>query len=161
MVVISKARDQDAEAAITVVRKSIEELCVDDHRNDPGTLGRWLANKTPAMFREWLANPGNFCVVAKEDEVLVGIGLIDRYGELKLFYLVPGKQRRGIGKLIFRSLEDKAREWGLQRLFLGSTAGARCFYEALGFRAEGPARLQFGRLKSYPYSKLILPPDPC
>jgi hypothetical protein len=29
--------------------RSIAELCVLDHRNDPAILARWLANKTPEI----------------------------------------------------------------------------------------------------------------
>src|SRR4030081_887953 len=49
-----KVRDagpEDAAAACQVILRSIAELCVADHRNDPEILGRWLSNKTPDMFR--------------------------------------------------------------------------------------------------------------
>jgi hypothetical protein len=44
---IRDAETEDALAACQVLRRSITELCISDHRNDPTILGRWLANKTP------------------------------------------------------------------------------------------------------------------
>jgi hypothetical protein len=38
---------EDAPAACDVLRRSISELCVADHGNDPTILARWLSNKTP------------------------------------------------------------------------------------------------------------------
>jgi GNAT superfamily N-acetyltransferase len=158
MVTVREARSQDAAGAIEVVRRSIEELCVADHRNDPETLGKWLANKTAQSFQSWLANPENFCVVAERQGRLSGVGLLHREGELMLVYLSPDTQRRGVGTLLYRALEQQALQWGLRRLHLDSTFMARSFYEALGFRSTGPAKKMFGVLQSYPYEK-TLPAD--
>jgi hypothetical protein len=72
---VREARIEDAESAVELVRASIEQLCTLDHRNDPATLARWLANKTPENLRTWLANPENHCVVATEGDTLMGVGL--------------------------------------------------------------------------------------
>jgi hypothetical protein len=50
------ARDDDAGRAADVVRRSITELCVNEYRNDPQVLARWLANKTVEDLRACLAN---------------------------------------------------------------------------------------------------------
>jgi len=47
---IRDARVVDAPAARQVLRRSIIELCVADHRNDPAILTKWLANKTPEIL---------------------------------------------------------------------------------------------------------------
>jgi GNAT superfamily N-acetyltransferase len=154
MMTIREAQPEDADAAIEVVRRSIEALCAADHRNDPDTLARWLANKTPQSFQGWLANPQNFCVVAVGEMGLSGVDLLHREGELMLFYLSPGMQRRGVGRLMYQALEQKAIEWGLCRLHLDSTLMARSFYEAQGFRSAGPAKKLFGVVQSYPYERV-------
>jgi GNAT superfamily N-acetyltransferase len=155
MTTIREARLDDAEAAIDVVRRSIEELCVADHRNDPDTLAAWLANKTPRSFQDWIANPEHFCVVAVRENRVCGLGLLHRKGELMLFYLSPGTQRRGVGRLLYQALEQRAVQWRLGRLHLYSTFMARSFYEAQGFRAAGPQKTVFGVLQSYPYEKFL------
>ena len=54
---IRDATAADAAAACEVLRASIAELCIADHRNDPDILGRWLANKTPENVARWAADP--------------------------------------------------------------------------------------------------------
>lgn len=155
MFTVRRAEKTDAAAAVDVVRQSITESCTADHRGDAGTLAKWLSNKTVQHFVSWLANEGNFCVVAEADGRLLGVGPLHRSGELNLFYLAPGAQRQGIGKAIHFALEDKAKTWGLPKLKLDSTLWARTFYERLGYRPAGSPRPRFGVLHVYPYEKAL------
>ena len=156
MVSVRRATPRDTEAAVEVVRRSIEELCVADHHNDAATLAKWLANKTPENFRSWISNPDNFCVIAEDvDGRLCGVGLVDRSGEIKLFYLAPGSQGRGIGRAVHAVLEEQAQAWGLPKLHLDSTILARPFYEAMGYKSLGEAKNRFCVLQCYPYEKLL------
>lgn len=157
MISVRPAEQRDAEAAIDVVRRSIAELCVADHRNDEETLGLWLANKTPQNFLAWLSNVDNFCVVVESSDRLLGVGVLQRGGEILLFYLAPGAQRQGLGKLVHAALERKADQWGLTTLHLDSTAMACAFYEALGYRRSGPATKRLGVLQCFPYAKQLQP----
>jgi GNAT superfamily N-acetyltransferase len=157
MVSVRPAEQRDANAAIDVVRQSISQLCVTDHRNDEKILSSWLANKTPQNFLTWLSNSDNFCVVAESSSCLVGVGVLHRGGEILLFYLAPGEQRQGIGKLVHAALEEKAAQWGLTSLRLDSTALARHFYEAVGYRSIGAAIARFGEMKCFPYAKQLQP----
>ena len=56
---IRDAVPDDAIAGCKVMRRSIAELCVADHKSDPDILGRWLGNKTPEIFNSWISQPGN------------------------------------------------------------------------------------------------------
>jgi GNAT superfamily N-acetyltransferase len=148
---------KDAEAAITVLRRSIMELCMSDHRGDAETLAKWLANKTPQNFVSWVGDEDNFCVVAEAAGRLSGVGLLHRGGEIRLCYLSPGAQGQGIGKAIYLALEEKAKAWGLKKLNLESTVAARPFYESLGFRSAGAAQPGFGISHCHPYEKPLQP----
>jgi GNAT superfamily N-acetyltransferase len=155
MFAVRKAEPKDAEAAVEVVRRSITELCVADHHGDPGTVAKWLSNKTVQNFVSWLADEDNFCVIAETRGRLLGVGLLHRSGEIKLFYLAPNAQLQGMGKAIHLALEEKAREWELPELTLESTDLARPFYERLGYRPAGAVKARFGVLHSYPYGKTL------
>ena len=152
---VKPAQESDAEAAVEVIRQSILESCTDDHRGDADTIAKWLANKTVEHFLSWLANSDNYCVIAEVNDRLVGVGLLQRKGEIVLFYLSPGAQRQGIGTALHSALEDMANSWGLTKLTLDSTFRARPFYERLGYQPAGAARLRFGVLHSYPYEKVL------
>jgi len=155
MFAVRQAQPEDAEAAVAIVRRSITELCTDDHQGDPDTISTWLSNKTVQDFVSWMASDDNFFVIAEAGGRLSGVGLLDRSGEIRLLYLAPNAQRQGAGKAIHLALEQKAQAWGLVALTLDSTALACTFYEKLGYRSAGAKRPRFGVLYSYPYKKVL------
>jgi len=157
MISVRPAEQRDANEAIDVVRRSISQLCVADHHNDEKTLATWLANKTPQNFLAWISNTKNFCVVAESGGRLVGVGAVDRSGEILLFYMAPGAQRQGIGKMVHSALEEQAAQWGLTSLHLDSTALACRFYEAVGYRSTGSPITRFGGIQCFPYAKQLRP----
>jgi GNAT superfamily N-acetyltransferase len=157
MFAVRPAEKKDAEGAIDVVRRSITESCIADHRSDPDTIAKWLSNKTVQHFLSWLTNDENYCVIAESSGCLLGVGLLQRSGEIVLFYLAPSAQRQGVGTAIHATLEEKAKTWGLLKLKLDSTLLACPFYERLGYQSAGAARPRFGVLHSYPYEKTLQP----
>src|SRR4051794_3964273 len=92
MSIVRPAEPQDADAAIDVVRRSITQLCVADHHHHGETLAIWLENKTRGNFLAWISNVDNFCVVAESNLRLSGVAVLQRQGEILLFYLAPGAQ---------------------------------------------------------------------
>lgn len=138
-----------------VLRRSITELCVEDHHNDPETLQEWLANKTVKSFRSWLRSKDNFCVVTELDGQVNGVGMISRRGEILLCYITPESVGRGFGSAILEALENQAQAWGTQTLRLGSTTSARAFYEKHGYVSAGNATCSFGSSCCYPYAKAL------
>jgi GNAT superfamily N-acetyltransferase len=144
---------EDAEAAVRVLRRSITELCILDHLNDPTNLQKWLENKTVETFHSWLSSKTNFCVVTELDAQVNGVGLLNRDGELLLCYVSPESLRLGFGSAIVLALENEARVWGIQKLHLGSTVSARSFYESHGYVSAGESTCSFGLSSCYPYEK--------
>jgi GNAT superfamily N-acetyltransferase len=155
MIIIRPAKPQDANAAVNVLRRSITELCSSDHRDDAASLAQWLANKTTQNFLAWLADNNNFCFVAEGCDRLLGMGMLGRTGKIHLLYLLPGAQRRGIGKAIYLAMEQQAKTWGLQKLSTESTTTACAFYERMGFTRAGAAVPGFGVALSQPYEKAL------
>jgi GNAT superfamily N-acetyltransferase len=147
------AEPRDADAAVRVLRRSITELCVADHHNDPTTLQKWLENKTVENFHSWLAAENNFCVVTESNAEINGVGLVHRAGEILLCYVAPESQGHGYGSAILAALEEKARTWGLHKLRLGSTVSARPFYERHGYISAGESTCSFGIVSLLPLRK--------
>ncbi|HUP94138.1 MAG TPA: GNAT family N-acetyltransferase [Burkholderiales bacterium] len=146
----------DAEAAVVVLRRSIVELCVADHQNDPATLAKWLENKTVEHFHAWLASDRNRCVVTECGGTLNGVGMMGRNGEILLCYVLPEAQGQGFGNAIIRALEEQAGAWGVQKLRLASTTRARPFYEKHGYVFAGDHRAcGIGLASCYPYEKTL------
>jgi len=128
----------DAAAAAAVVRRSIKELCHEDHRGQASILEPWLENKTAGSVAAWINSPDKFCTTATvESGEVVGFGMLSREGEVVLLYVSPTWVGRGVGHGLLDSMESAARDWGLAELFLDSTLTAKDFYERHGYRGDG------------------------
>ena len=144
----------DAVAACDVLRRSITELCVADHRNDPALLKRWLANKTPEILESWIAQKTGFFLVAIESDMIIAVGSVTDHGTITLNYVSPHARFRGVSRALLRALEARAAERGNTRCVLESTETARRFYLSAGYTEHGPPIVMFGT-PCYPMSKCL------
>src|ERR1700687_1181504 len=86
--IVRDAVPEDAAAACQIMRRSIAELCLANHRNDPAILERWLSNKAPEIFKSWI-RPDNTLLVA------VDVNRILQRGSLR-HHLGPGIEERAL-----------------------------------------------------------------
>jgi GNAT superfamily N-acetyltransferase len=149
---IRDAVAEDAPAACQVLRRSITQLCVADHSNDPTILALWLSNKTPEIVASWIAQTGNSLLVAVEDGLILAVGAVTDEGEITLNYVSPDARFRGVSRTLLGALEARATERGNTRCTLTSTETAHRFYLSAGYSEDGPPVRQFGTL-SYSMSK--------
>jgi N-acetylglutamate synthase-like GNAT family acetyltransferase len=154
-ITIRRAVETDAPAACDVLRRSIRELCVEDHHNDEEILRRWLANKTEDNLRMWIVSDKTFSVVAVWKEKICGFGLVHETGEVQLCYVAPEARFLGASNLILRELEQQGRRWGLSKLFLTTTTVAKNFYEGRGWIVSGGPVPVFGMQNILPMTKLL------
>ncbi len=84
---IRPATLEDAEAALALVRRSIVELCKQDHQGDRLTLEGWLANKSLKNMQTWISLPGSVVTVAEREGRLAGVGAFTAAGDLILLYV--------------------------------------------------------------------------
>jgi GNAT superfamily N-acetyltransferase len=152
---IRDAVPEDAAAAWDVVRRSIAELCVADHHNDPAILERWLGNKTPEIFKSWI-RPGNSLLVAVEDGSILAAGCVTDAGEITLNYVSQDARFLGISGALLGALEGRAVERGNRLCRLKSTETARRFYLERGYSEDGTADGKFGAASGYPMSKHLV-----
>jgi GNAT superfamily N-acetyltransferase len=151
---IRNAVPADAVAACTVLRRSIAELCIADHHNDPGILRQWLGNKTPAIFMSWLAEAGNSVLVAVDGEstgeIILAVGAVKDTGEITLNYVSPDARFRGVSRALLAALEDRAAATGNTSCALVSTETAHRFYQRIGYVDVGMPEGRFGTGAGYP-----------
>ena len=150
---IRDAIADDADAACEVMRRSITELCVTDHRNDPTALSAWLRNKTPPNFLSWL-RPGNSVLVAVTGNDILAVGSVTDNGMITLNYVSPAHRFRGVSKAVLAALEARAVARGNDSCRLNSTATAARFYQANGYADDGAPETLFG-IAGYPMMKSL------
>lgn len=145
---------EDAGAACEVIRQSISQLCLADHRNDPTILAAWLSNKTPEIVSSWIANPDTPLLVAVEHDAILAVGSITNAGHITLNYVSPDARFRGVSRTLLGALEARAAARGHPRCTLRSTETARRFYLVNGYVIDGPPDLRYGS-GGYPMSKRL------
>lgn len=134
MITIRESTPADAEAVADVLRRSIVELCHEDHRGRPNVLERWLANKTPAAVSAWITDADSYCASAVADGGEVcGFGMLAAAGEILLLYVSPEHVGRGVGRDLLRALEERAVNRGLGEIRLDSSLTAKGFYARHGY----------------------------
>ncbi|MFO1108682.1 MAG: GNAT family N-acetyltransferase [Bradyrhizobium sp.] len=154
---IRDATPADAATACGVLRASITELCVADHRNDPAILGTWLANKTPEIVAGWATQPDSSLLIAVEGGTVLAVGGVKDSGEITLNYVAPAARFRGVSSAMLSALEARAAEHGNTRCTLLSTETAHQFYLSRGYRDDGAPQGKFGTNSSYPMFRFIAP----
>ena len=154
---IRDASIDDAEAACLVMKRSIAELCIADHGNDPEILERWLGNKTPETFASWQRQPGNSLLVAIEDGDILAVGSVTDAGEITLNYVSPDARFRGVSRALLHALEGRAQERGNTQCRLSSTETALRFYQSNGYVVDGSPTRNFGTSSGHPMRKVLSP----
>lgn len=134
--IVRQATAQDAEAALALVRRSIIELCREDHFGDPLTLEGWLANKTLANMEAWIGRFGSVVLAAERDGRLVGVGGFTAAGDLTLLYVAPEERLSGVSKALLEACEAQARAMRLPRLRVTTSFTARRFFLDRGYEVE-------------------------
>ena len=153
---IRDATPEDADAGCRVLRESISQLCVADHRNDPAILNAWLANKTPEIVASWAVQAGNSLLLAVEGDDVLAVGSVTDGGQITLNYVAPHARFRGVSRALMKALEARAIERGNARCTLTSTETAHRFYQTVGYIDDGVPTGKFGTRSSYPMSKRIV-----
>ena len=73
-----------------------------------------------------------YTIVVKDKEKIIGTGtIVGNY--ISKIYIKPEYHGKGIGKLIMKCLEKKAKSNGVKTIFLASNLNAEKFYTKLGY----------------------------
>src|SRR4051812_33250497 len=153
--IIRDATPEDADEACAVLRASISELCLAEHRGNAEILARWLANKTPQNVAAWADRRGRSLLVAVEDQSILAVGGLNHPDEITLNYVSPRARFRGVSSAMISALEQRATQQGALRCTLLSTETAHRFYLSRGYVDMAPAVGKFGTAASYPMSKTL------
>ncbi|HWT62865.1 MAG TPA: GNAT family N-acetyltransferase [Ochrobactrum sp.] len=153
---IRSARTDDVDPICNAIRRSIAELCVEDHKERDDILSAWLANKTPENIRHWITAPLQLTVVAEIDGNIAGVGQVSSEGKILLNYVSPDFRFRGVSKAVMQAMEEHLRNSGVAVAQLVSTGTARRFYQNLGYVQIGEPQLWRAGQLSYPMEKRLL-----
>jgi GNAT superfamily N-acetyltransferase len=155
--VVRVAQEADAEGVCEVLKRSVREVCVQDHRFDQALLESWCGNKTPDKVRSWIRDSENFFLVLEGGlGQLLGAAVYNRANRvIDLCYLVPEAIGQGNGLRLLSSLEAEAKRLGHERISLFSTRTARMFYTRGGYVPNGEPKPVAGAVVGFPMIKTL------
>lgn len=145
MIEVRDARPEDADAwRAIVLEAALEGTAIVTRPEEVATREQML---------ERFAREGTAHLVAEDAGEVLGVLGLKRGDRLatrhtaELGVTVAGRARgRGVGTLLLRAAEDRARSWGVEKMCLGvfvTNARAHRLYLRLGYVEEGVRRRQF------------------
>lgn len=141
MIEIRRFEGQDAEQLAQLFHDTVRQVNLGDYTSRQ--VRAWAPDDL--QFRDWAVCAERFTYVAVdsavsyrarqggEQNLIVGFGELEPSGHIDCFYCHKDYQRRGVGSQIYRALEAKAGELGLNRLFTEASKTAKPFFERMGF----------------------------
>jgi putative acetyltransferase len=123
-------RPEDAARIAQLFHDTVREINIRDYSESQ--VKAWAPDDL--YFRNWLeVCADRFTYVAEQDGEIVGFGELEADGHIDCFYCHKNYQGCGIGKQIYRAIEAKAVELGLNRLFVEASITAKPFFQRMGF----------------------------
>src|SRR5687768_16703105 len=130
---IRRATQADKEAIRRVHFRAVAVTCASHY--PPEVILLWAGGLRPEKYAG--AIEANEFFVAEERGEVVGFAELDpAAAEVQGLYVSPAAGRRGVGRDLLRTLEERARAFGLESLGLTSSLNAVAFYERAGFEAR-------------------------
>jgi GNAT superfamily N-acetyltransferase len=149
---IHAARIEDAALYADLLRRSITDLCIADHQNDPAKLEPWLANKTADQVRDWIARDDLVIRVAILNAAPAGFGLAARSGDIRLMYTAPEARFQGVSTALLAHMESDLHALEIATATLTSTGTAHTFYKSRGWFDRGAPEIDNG-MTGFPMAK--------
>ncbi len=104
----------------------------------PEQIDAWLSGFSEERMRELCAT--SFVMIVEANGEVAGFAtLIERgetAGELDLWYVDPDFKRRGVGKILVRAIEDRARQQEMSAIWVDASQPATHRLEQLGYRVH-------------------------
>ena len=103
--------------------------------------------------------PAAIHIMAMDGEKAIGVARMhesaSRQGQVRCVAVATDQQGKGIGRLIMKYLEQKAKENLWQEIILEARENAVPFYKSLGYQIEKESYLLFGEIQHYTMKKKL------
>jgi len=92
-------------------------------------------------------------MIVDEQDNVVAVGRLDKsteqQGQIRFMAVDDDAQGKGLGKKIINALEKKAKQVGLNDVFLNARENSVGFYQKLGYELQGYSHTLYGVVKHY------------
>jgi putative acetyltransferase len=126
-------RPSDLDQIIAVFQRAVREIAYKDYSQSQiaawSTVDRARWEPRRQTRPTWVAEAGG---------TIAGFADLEDDGHLDLMYVHPDFQGRGIATALLATVEARARELRLDRIYAEASITARSFFERRGFRVATP-----------------------
>ncbi|MBD2341081.1 GNAT family N-acetyltransferase [Calothrix sp. FACHB-156] len=123
-------QQQDAQQIAQLFHETVREFNLGDYSENQ--VKAWAPDNI--NFRNWAKICAErFTYVADDQGVIAGFGELETNGHIDCFYCHKNYQRMGVGSKIYATIEAKAYELGISRLYLEASITAKPFFLRMGF----------------------------
>lgn len=130
-------RPEDASACCGII-----QACLEADASYPAALrAKIRASETAESMRERAVL--YYIAVYEEENRILGLAGLDM-NEIRLLYVAPDSQRRGIGRSLLKHIKSMVPGAVFLEIFVYSTIGASGFYRTCGFKDKGPFVFDLG-----------------
>lgn len=126
--VIRPFKTTDADELCKMILETLYKTNSKDYSKE--ILDKRAVKYTPAALTEKAKT--RYILVAEERGRIVGSAQLDNE-EIKMMFVLPEMQGRGVGKSLVEKIEEYAKGKGLKKIVGNSSLTAVGFYEKLGF----------------------------
>lgn len=120
---------QDRLACGELFYQTVHTICSNDYSKQQLDVWAPEASRSGDFPRPLEAN---YAYVIEIDDKVVGFADITKNGYVDRFFVHKDYQGRGVGKALFKKIEEKARSLGLQKITLEASITAKSFFEKMG-----------------------------
>ena len=130
---ISNPKRENLKEIHTLIKRSIRELCFEDHQDNPEHYEGWLDARSEEWIKETIFEPETQGFIILINGSIAGISHIKKEGLITLCYVHPNYIGKGVGQMLMELVEKAAVDWRLPKITLTATATAKPFYEKNGY----------------------------
>ncbi|AFY74932.1 putative sulfurtransferase [Synechococcus sp. PCC 7502] len=149
---------QDSEQIAHIFHDTIHEINIRDYSLEQ--VQAWAPDNL--NIEEWVKScAAKFTYVAEESDTVLAFGELEANGHIDCFFCHKDYQRRGVGTRLYQTIETKAIELGLNRLYVEASITARAFFKSRGFRVvkEQQVSVRGQKLTNFVMEKFLNAPE--
>lgn len=133
MVSIRRFKPTDVHQIAQLFHDTIRQINIKDYTDDQ--VKAWAPDDL--YFRDWETKcSGMYTYIAEDKIVIAGFAELASNGYIDCFYCHKDYQGQGVGTLLFRTLQQKASDLNLDKLFADVSITAKPFFEKIGFMVQ-------------------------